>query len=138
MAQFYRPPSKLTAAQKTWSHIRPVFKTEFTAFSNDKLIIDGLAKLAHRPNENPQMFFSRLEEHIHILKENRVKPDRLAQQPQGGYSEDTLKKYPNDSMDNFANFMFTQMFKATKITPFSQRPDQTHSEGCIQCFLHGS
>jgi hypothetical protein len=71
---------QLTAAQKTWTRIRLVFKAEFAAFSDDKLIIDGLAKLTHQPNENPRMFFSRLEELVFVLKENyasyRVKPDR--------------------------------------------------------------
>jgi hypothetical protein len=70
---------QLTAAQKAWTHIRPVFKAEFAAFLDDKLIIDGLAKLAHWLNENPRMFFSRLEELIFVLKENyasyRVKPE---------------------------------------------------------------
>jgi len=62
------------------------------------------------------MFFSRLEELIFVLKENyasyRVKPDRPAQQAQGGNSEDNLTKYTNDSINSFTNFMFTQMFKA--------------------------
>jgi hypothetical protein len=61
---------QLTAAQKMWTRIRPVFKAEFAVFSDDKLIIDGLAKLTHRPNENPRMFFSRLEELVFVLKEN--------------------------------------------------------------------
>jgi hypothetical protein len=105
------------AAQKTWTRIRPVFKAEFAAFSDDKHIIDGLAKLTHRPNENPRMFFSRLEELVFVLKENyasyRVKPERPAPiQPQGTYTEDALTKYANDSVDAFANFLFTQMFKA--------------------------
>jgi len=56
-----------------------MFKTEFAAFSDDKLISDGLAKLSHRPGENPRMFFSRLEELIYVLKGNfasyRVKTD---------------------------------------------------------------
>jgi hypothetical protein len=107
---------QLTPAQKTWTRIRPMFKTEFAAFSDDKLIIDGLANLSHRHGENPRMFFSRLEELIYVLKENyasyRVKPDRPAQQARGGYSEDALTKAINDNVDNFANFMFTQMFKA--------------------------
>ena len=107
---------QLTPAQKTWTRIRPMFKTEFAAFSDDKLIIDGLAKLSHRPGENPRMFFSRLEELIFVLKENyasyRVKPDRPAQEAGGGYSDASLTKAINDNVDNFANFMFTQMFKA--------------------------
>jgi Skp family chaperone for outer membrane proteins len=105
---------QLTAAQKMWTRIRPVFKAEFAAFSDD---IDGLAKLTHWPNENSRMFFSRLEELVFVLKENyasyRVKPDRPPLiQPQGTYMEDALTKYANDSIDAFANFFFTQMFKA--------------------------
>ncbi len=30
-----------------------LFKWEFTALSDDRLIMDGLANLAHRPGENP-------------------------------------------------------------------------------------
>jgi hypothetical protein len=107
---------QLTAAQKTWTCIRPVFKAKFAAFSDDQLIINSLDKLAHRPNENPRMFFSQLEELIFVLKENyasyRVKPEHPHPQAQGGYTEDTLTKFANDSVDSFANFMFTQMFKA--------------------------
>jgi len=62
------------------------------------------------------MFFSHLEEFIYVLKENyasyRVKPDRPSQEAAGGYSEDSLTKAINDNVGNFANFMFTQMFKA--------------------------
>jgi hypothetical protein len=107
---------QLMPAQKTWTRIRPSFKTEFAAFSDDKLIIDRLANLSHRPGENPRMFFSQLEELIYVLKENyascHVKPDRPAQEATGGYWEDSLMKAINDNVDNFANFMFTQMFKA--------------------------
>jgi hypothetical protein len=108
---------QLTPAQKMWTRIRPSFKTEFTTFSDDKLIIDRLANLSHRPGENPRMFFSQLEELIYVLKENyasyHVKPDRQAQEATGGYSEDSLTKAINDNVDNFANFIFTRMFKAT-------------------------
>jgi hypothetical protein len=52
---------KLTMAQKTWTHIRPLFKREFATTSDDKLIVDGLANLAHKQGENPRKFFSRLE-----------------------------------------------------------------------------
>ncbi len=55
---------QLTPAQKTWTRIRLSFKTEFAAFSDDKLLIAGLANLSHRPGENPTMFFSRLDELI--------------------------------------------------------------------------
>jgi hypothetical protein len=48
---------KLTAAQKTWTRIRPLFKREFATTSDDKLIVDGLANLSHRQGENPRRFF---------------------------------------------------------------------------------
>jgi len=37
----------LMPAQKTWTHIRPLFQKEFAPFSDDKLIVDSLASLAH-------------------------------------------------------------------------------------------
>jgi len=39
---------KLTAAQKTWTRIRPLFKREFATTTDDKLIVDGLAKSSTR------------------------------------------------------------------------------------------
>ncbi len=84
--------------------------------SDNKLIIDGLPKLAHRLDENPRMFFSRLEELLHIIKENystyRIKPERPAQKPEGGFSEDALTMFGNDNINFFANFLFAQMFWA--------------------------
>jgi hypothetical protein len=47
---------ELTAAQRMWTRVHPLFKKEFAACSDDKLIIDGLANLAHRPGENPRKF----------------------------------------------------------------------------------
>ena len=70
---------ELTPAQKTWTRIRPLFKKEFAACSDDKLIIDGLANLAHKPGENPRKFMSRLEKLFNTLHENyasyRIKPE---------------------------------------------------------------
>jgi hypothetical protein len=60
------------------------------------------------------MFFSRQEELVHVLMSYalyRIEPDRPVQQPQGGYSEDALTKAINENIDNFANFLFTQMFR---------------------------
>ncbi len=37
--------------QKTWTRIRPLFKREFPTISDDKLIVDSLANLAHRLNK---------------------------------------------------------------------------------------
>jgi hypothetical protein len=45
------------AAQKTWTRIRPLFKKEFATTSDNKLIFDGLANLAHRHGENPRKMF---------------------------------------------------------------------------------
>jgi hypothetical protein len=107
---------KQTAAQKTWTRIRPLFKREFATTSDDKLIADGLANLSHRHGENPRRFFSRLEKLCNILHENfasyRIKPNRPAQLPDGHYWEDALTQYANDSVEAYNQFLFTQIFKA--------------------------
>jgi hypothetical protein len=108
---------KLTAAQKTWTMIGPLFKREFATTSDDKLIIDGLTNLVHRHGENSRKFFSRLQKLFNVLHENyasyRIKPDRPAPiQPQGTYTQDALTQFANDSVEAYNKFLFAQVFKA--------------------------
>jgi hypothetical protein len=88
---------KLTAAQKTWTRIRPLFKREFATTSDDKLIVDGLANLSHRQGENPRRFFYVWKKLCNVLHENfasyRIKPNRPAQLADGHYSVDALTQY---------------------------------------------
>jgi hypothetical protein len=107
----------LTVAQRTWTHIRPLFKREFTAVSDDKLIVDGLTNLAHHQGENLQKFMARLEKLFNTLYENyasyQVKPDRPAAiQLQGTYTEDNLTSFVNDSVKAYNRFLLTQDFRA--------------------------
>jgi hypothetical protein len=102
----------LKAAQQTWTRIRPLFKREFAAISDDKLIIDGLANLAHRQGENPRKFMAHLEKLFNTLQENyasyRVKPDHPAPiQPQGTNTEDNLTSFANDSVQAYNQFLLT-------------------------------
>jgi hypothetical protein len=107
---------KLTTAQKTWTHIWPLFKREFATTSDDKLIVDRSANLAHKPGENPRKFFSRLEKLFNVLHENyasyRIKPGCPAQLPAGNYSEDALTEYANDHVEAYNKFLLAQVFKA--------------------------
>jgi hypothetical protein len=106
---------KLTAAQKTWTRIRPLFKKEFATTLDDKLIVNGLANLAHRHGENPRNIFSRLEKLYNVLHENyasyKIKPDRPAQLPTGNYSEVVLTQYANDSVEAYNKFLFARVFE---------------------------
>jgi hypothetical protein len=124
---------KLTAAQKTWTCICPLFKREFATTSNNKLIVDGSANLAHKQGENPRKFFSRLEALFNVLHENfasyRIKPDRPAQLPAGNYSEDALTQYANDHVEAYNKFLFAQVFKAAaleNVHKLLSHKDQTH------------
>jgi hypothetical protein len=124
---------ELTAAQRTWTRIRPLFKREFAAVSDDKLIMDGLANLAHSPGENPRKFMARLEKLFNTLHENyasyHVKPDRPpAIQPQGTYTEDNLTSFANDSVKAYNKFLLTQVFRAAapeSVRKLLSRKDQT-------------
>jgi hypothetical protein len=121
----------LTAAQQTWTRIRPLFKREFAAVSDDKLIIDGLANLAHRQGQNPRKFMARLEKLFNTLHENyesyRVKPDRPAAiQPQGTYTENNLTSFANDSVKAYNQFLLTQVFRAA--APESVRKLLSHKD----------
>jgi len=122
---------ELTAAQRTWTRIRPLFKKEFAACSDDKLIIDGLANLAHKPGENPRKFMSRLEKLFNTLHENyasyRIKPERPAPiQPQGTYTQDNLTAFANDSVKAYNKFLLAQVFRAA--APESVRKLLSHKD----------
>jgi hypothetical protein len=108
-----------------------LFKKEFTACSDDKLIIDGLANLAHRQGENPRKFMSRLEKLFNTLHENYasycVKPDRPAPiQPQGTYTEDNLTSFANDSVRAYNKFLLAQVFRA--VAPENIRKLLSHKD----------
>jgi hypothetical protein len=60
----------LTAAQRTWTRIQPLFKREFAAVSDNKLIVDGLTNLAHRQGGEFAKFMARLEKLFNKLHEN--------------------------------------------------------------------
>jgi hypothetical protein len=117
MARFKRKTSRTYCSSEKWTRIRPLFKKEFTACSDDKLIIDGLANLAHKPGENPRKFMSRLDKLFNTLHENyasyRIKPERPAPlQPQGTFTEDMLTTFANDSVRAYNKFLLAQVFRA--------------------------
>ena len=132
---------ELTAAQRTWKRIRPLFKKEFAACSDNKLIIDGLANLAHRPGENPRKFMSRLEKLFNTLHENyasyRIKPERPAPlQPQGTYTQDNLTAFanlqqipPRSSLPGCCSRKHTE-------AALSQGSTQNDSRRCVPNLLH--
>jgi len=121
----------LTAAQRTWTRIRPLFKREFAAVSDNKLIVDGLTNLAHRQGENPRKFMARLEKLLNTLHKNyasyRVKPDcPAAIQPQGTYTEDNPTSFANDSITAYNRFLLMQVFRAA--APESIRKLLSHKD----------
>ena len=124
---------QLIAAEKTWTHIWPLFKKEFAATSDVKLIVDGLTNLAHRPGENPQKFFSRLENLFNVLHENyasyHVKPECPAPLPAGGYSEVALTKAIKDNVKSYNKLLLVQVFWAAaleNVPKLLSHKDQTH------------
>jgi hypothetical protein len=121
----------LTAAQRTWTRICSLFKREFAAVSDNKLIVDGLSNLAHRQGENPRKFMARLEKLFNTLHKNyasyHVKPDcRAAIKPQGTYTEDNLTSFANDSIKAYNRLLLTQVFRAA--APESIRKLLSHKD----------
>ncbi len=124
---------ELTTAQKTRTRIWPLFKKEFTTVSDHKLIVDGLANLAHRPGKNLQKFFAWLEKLFNVLHKNyasyRIKPVHPPLLPAGRYSEDALTTAINDSVKSYNKFLLTQVFQAAapeKVRLLLSHKDQTH------------
>jgi hypothetical protein len=47
----------ITGDRRAWTIVRPLFKAEFAIESDDKWILDGLAHLAMKQNENVRDYF---------------------------------------------------------------------------------
>ena len=117
---------QLMPAQKTWTRIRPMFKTEFAEFSDDKLIIDGLAKLSHRPVANPikilPVKFTRIQLFFYkFSKSNPIKPFLPVNFSGGFYKWIFHWKIHWKKFESYKKICLLVKFTVKKINPIKPR-----------------
>jgi hypothetical protein len=86
--------------KKTWITFKPMFKQEFATLTEDKLIVDGPANYAMRPNKQYRNYMGRLEEIMDMLDESDDLYQVMLHRPQdhaarGLYNNNTMMAYVN-------------------------------------------
>jgi hypothetical protein len=106
----------ITGDRRAWTIVRPLFKAEFAIESDDKRILDGLAHLAMKQNENVRDYFGRLNMVNTIIMEAYDSYTVLPVEPvlTGNIQNDTaaMRAHVRASNINLAKFFLLNHFRA--------------------------
>jgi hypothetical protein len=56
--------------QPLWSNFKEIFKNEYAVQTNERLILEGLANLAMKPNETTNELLTRITRMVRVIKES--------------------------------------------------------------------
>ena len=101
-----------TAAQLTWTNLKPRFQKQFATQTDDKQIIDGLSNRARGPNETTGELLARIMNTMVIIKESYVAYENKIPEPptdaqglrQVGLLEATATQWKNNTVNNMLQF----------------------------------
>jgi hypothetical protein len=125
---------ELSAAERTWTHICPLFKREFELYlmtslswTDSPISLTDQEKIHANSWPDWRNFLTRSMKTTLRIVSSRTIREQI--QPQGTYTEDNLTSFANNSVKAYNKFLFTQVFWAA--TPESVRKllshkDQTH------------
>ena len=106
----------ITGDRRAWTIVRPLFKAEFAIESDDKRILDGLAHLAMKQNENVRDYFGRLNITNTIIMEAYDSYTVLPVEPvlTGNVQNDTaaMRAHVRARDINLAKFFLLNHFRA--------------------------
>jgi hypothetical protein len=110
-----------TAAQLTWTNLKPRFQKQFATQTDDEQIIDKLSNLAMGPNETTGELLARITNTMVIIKESYAAYENKIPEPatdahglgQVGLLEATATQWKNDTVNNMLQFFKMQLFRAS-------------------------
>jgi hypothetical protein len=105
------------ADQLTWTNLKPRFQRQFATQTDEKMIIEGLSNLAMKPYESTGELLARINNTIVILKDSYARYENKPAAPahhdiNGGCTMDTATRWKNEAMNNAAQFLKMQLFRA--------------------------
>jgi hypothetical protein len=103
-----------TTDQLTWTNLKPRFQRQFATQTDEKLIIEGLSNLAMKSTGE---LLARITNTLVIIKDSYANYENKMAAPahhdiNGGYAVDTATRWRNNSMNNAAQFLKMQLFRA--------------------------
>ena len=106
--------------QPLWSDFKDIFKQEYAVQTNERLILEGLANFAMKPNETTNELLTRITRTVRVIKESfenygAITPDPLNDINQG-ISNQTFRTFKHQYTAMMFNFFKMNLFKAA-LTP---------------------
>ena len=106
--------------QPLWSDFKDIFKQEYAVQTNERLIVEGLANFAMKPNETTNELLTRITRTVRVIKESfenygAITPDPLNDINHGIYNQ-TFRTFKRQYTAMMFNFFKMILFKAA-LTP---------------------
>ncbi len=106
--------------QPLWSDFKDVFKQEYAIQTNKRLILEGLANLAMKPNETTNELLTRITRTVRVIKESFADYGAITPDPNNdinhGISNQTFRAFKRQYTAMMFNFFKMNLFKAA-LTP---------------------
>jgi hypothetical protein len=106
--------------QPLWSDFKEIFKNEYAVQTNKRLILEGLANLAMKPNETTNELLTQITRTVRVIKESfenygAITPD-LHNDNNHGISNQTFQTFKQQHTAMMFNIFKMNLFKAA-LTP---------------------
>ncbi len=106
-----------TADQLTWTNLKTRFQRQFATQTDEKMIIEGLSNLAMNPHESTGELLARITNTMVILKDSYASYENKPAAPahhdiNGGFTVPTARRWRDEALNNAAQFLKMQLFKA--------------------------
>jgi hypothetical protein len=106
--------------QPLWSDFKEIFKQEYAVQANERLILEGLANLAMKPNEMTNELLTRITRTVRDIKESFADYGAITPDPHNdinhGISNQTFRMFKRQYTAMMFNFFKMNLFKAA-LTP---------------------
>jgi hypothetical protein len=106
--------------QPLWSDFKEIFKQEYAIQTNQRLILEGLANLAMKPNEMKNELLTRITRTVRVIKESFADYGAITPDPHNdinhGISNQTFRAFKRQYTAMMFNYFKMNLFKAT-LTP---------------------
>jgi len=106
-----------TAAQLTWTNLKPRFQRQFATQTDEKMIMEGLSNLTMKPGESTGELLTRITNTMVILKESYTgfenKPAAPAHHDvNNGFTMPVCRQRRDEALNNAQQFLKMQLFRA--------------------------
>jgi hypothetical protein len=110
-----------TAAQLTWTNLKPRFQWQFATQTDEKMIMEGLSNLAMKPGESTGELLARITNTMVIIKDSYASYENKPAAPahhnvNNGFTMPVCRQWRDEALNNVQQFLKMQLFRAA-LTP---------------------